>query len=88
MPRQWQQPEGHPTNYKTPFKCEQCHIQYADQNLNFTPSNTLLNVTQHFWNSTSIATAAITTCYDCHNMSELMMGGNLDPDGARKRNGG
>ncbi|NJD51783.1 MAG: hypothetical protein FIB07_02845, partial [Candidatus Methanoperedens sp.] len=79
---------GHPDNYKTPYNCDQCHVPGVGQNLNFTPTDTLLNVTAHYWNSTNIGTAAITTCYDCHNTSEMMLGANLDPDGAGSVYGG
>jgi hypothetical protein len=79
---------GHPTNFRTPYKCDQCHVPGTGQNLNFTPSNTLINVTEHFWNGTSIGTSAITTCYGCHNTSEMMLGVNLDPDGAGSVYGG
>ncbi|MDD5614911.1 MAG: hypothetical protein PHH85_01780, partial [Candidatus Methanoperedens sp.] len=70
----------HPANYKNPYNCTSCHIQGAGQNLNFTPTS-ILNVSQHYWNGTSITTAAATSCYVCHNLSEMMLG-SFDPDGA------
>jgi len=70
---------SHPTNYQSPSKCVDCHVNRT--NLNYTPNSTLLNVTQHYWNGTSIDTAAANTCYDCHNKSEMMLGA-FDPDGA------
>ncbi|MDO9096519.1 MAG: hypothetical protein Q7U60_00135, partial [Candidatus Methanoperedens sp.] len=82
------EPGDHPSNYKTPYNCTSCHISAAGQNLNFTPSNTLRNVTQHYWNGTSIGTANATSCYICHNKSEMMVGLALDPDGAGAVYGG
>jgi hypothetical protein len=73
---------GHPTNYKTPYRCPDCHVPVAGQNLNFTPNNTLLNVSNHYWNGTNITTSNVTSCYSCHNRTEMMVGINLDPDGA------
>ncbi|MCX9012531.1 MAG: hypothetical protein OIN66_15615 [Candidatus Methanoperedens sp.] len=78
---------GHPSNYRTPYRCADCHISGAGQNTNFTPSN-ILEVTQHYWNGTSIKTSAVTSCYDCHNKNEMMLGLNLDPDGAASVYGG
>ncbi|MFZ3059177.1 MAG: hypothetical protein WA102_05495 [Candidatus Methanoperedens sp.] len=72
-------PNAHPTNYKTPYNCTACHLQSGSQNFNFTPNSTLLNVTQHYWNGTNISTANATSCYACHNKSEMMILAN-DPD--------
>ncbi len=79
--------KDHPSNYKTPYRCVDCHIPSAGQNTNFTP-NSILNVTQHYWNGTSIKTSAVTSCYDCHNKNEMMLGQNLDPDGSASVYGG
>src|SRR5574340_631965 len=65
----------------TRYRCQDCHVQGAGQNLNFTPQ-TILNVTQHYWNGTNITTSSVTSCYSCHNKTEMMVGINLDPDGA------
>jgi Zn finger protein HypA/HybF involved in hydrogenase expression len=75
---------SHPSNYKTPFRCPDCHVSGAG---NFTP-NSILTVSQHYWNGTSIKTTAVTSCYDCHNKSEMMLGQNLDPDGSASIYGG
>ncbi len=72
-------PNAHPTSYKMPENCTDCHIQSATQNFNYTPNNTLLNVTQHYWNGTSIKTPLATSCYLCHNRSEMLISAN-DPD--------
>ncbi|MDD5614910.1 MAG: hypothetical protein PHH85_01775, partial [Candidatus Methanoperedens sp.] len=72
-------PNTHPTNYKTPYNCTDCHVQGAGQNFNYTPNNTLLNVSQHYWNGASIKTTAVSTCYTCHIKSEMMIAAN-DPD--------
>ncbi len=72
---------SHPTNYKSPYNCTNCHVQGIGQNFNYTPNNTILNVTQHYWNGTNISTPAATSCYSCHNRSEMMLGISLDPDG-------
>jgi hypothetical protein len=78
---------GHPTNYKTPYICTSCHLSGTGQNLNFTPQS-ILNVTQHYWNGINITTTNATSCYACHNRSEMMLGLNLDPDGAASVYGG
>ena len=72
-------PNAHPVNYKTPYNCTDCHVPTTGQNLNYTPNTTLLNVTQHYWNGTNISTANATSCYACHNKSEMMIPAN-DPD--------
>ncbi|MDP2846455.1 MAG: hypothetical protein Q8N79_10360, partial [Candidatus Methanoperedens sp.] len=72
-------PNAHPASYKMPYNCTDCHIQSASQNFNYTPNNTLLNVTEHYWNATDIHTPAVSTCYACHNKSEMMLPAN-DPD--------
>ncbi len=72
-------PNAHPTSYKLPDNCTDCHIQSATQNFNFTPNNTLLNVTEHYWNATDIHTPAVSACYACHNRSEMLIPAN-DPD--------
>jgi hypothetical protein len=77
---------GHPANYNRPYNCTDCHV--TGQNLNFTPTSTLLNVTQHYWNGSSIHTSNATTCYAFHNKSEMMLGLNLDPDGSADVYGG
>jgi hypothetical protein len=79
---------GHPSTYKNPYRCPDCHVPDAGQNLKFTPNNTLLSVTQHYGNGTSISTSAAASCYDCHNKTEMMLGANLDPDGAGSVYGG
>ncbi len=79
---------GHPANYDKPFNCTNCHVPGAGQNFNYTPNNSLLNVSQHYWNGTSIRTSAATSCYLCHNKSEMMLGISLDPDGGGTVYGG
>ncbi|NJD77826.1 MAG: hypothetical protein FIB08_12150 [Candidatus Methanoperedens sp.] len=78
---------GHPSNYKTPYLCENCHIPDAGQNMNFTPAS-ILNVTRHYKNSTNISAANASSCYSCHNISEMMAGTTLDPDGPASVYGG
>ncbi len=80
------EPSGHPTNYRTPYRCPDCHIPGAGQNLNFTPG-VIPEVSQHYWNGTTIRTTAVTTCYNCHNKSEMMLG-SVDPDGPASVYGG
>ncbi len=72
-------PNAHPTSYKMPENCTDCHIQSATQNFNYTPNNTLLNVSEHYWNATEIHTPAVATCYACHNKSEMLIAAS-DPD--------
>ncbi len=69
----------HPSNYRTPYDCEDCHVQKIGQNLNFTPK-AILNVSQHYWNGANI-TINVTSCDSCHNRTEMLVGINLDPDG-------
>ncbi len=72
------EPAGsHPANYKTPYLCTNCH---AGGMSNFTPY-AILTVSQHNINGTTIRTPAASTCYDCHNISGMMING-ADPDGA------
>ena len=71
--------DGHPPNYKTPYRCPDCHVPSPSQNFNFTPPS-ILNVIQHYWNGTNIITSNVSTCYDCHNKNEMMLG-EFDPDG-------
>ncbi len=71
-------PNAHPSRYKTPYNCTDCHIQSATQNFNFTPNSTLLNVSEHYWNATDIR-VPVSTCYACHNKSEMLISAN-DPD--------
>ncbi len=75
-----QEPSGHPTRYKTPYNCVDCHVQ-GGQNFNYTPNTTILNVTQHYWNGTSIKTPAASSCYACHNTTGMIISA-YDPDGA------
>jgi hypothetical protein len=65
------EPSGHPTNYKTPYNCTDCHV--AGGNSNFTPNDTILLVDEHFWNGSNITTSEIISCYACHNLSEMML---------------
>ena len=74
------EPSGHPARYKTPFSCIECHVD--GQISSYSPNNTILSVIQHYWNGTSITTSSATSCYICHNRSEMMTGLNPDPDGA------
>ncbi len=79
---------GHPSNYKTPYRCADCHVPGTGQNMKYNPNTTLLNVSQHYQSGNTIKTQAAGTCYDCHNKSEMMLGLNLDPDGAGSIYGG
>jgi hypothetical protein len=74
---------SHPTNYRTPYQCVNCHVSGAG---NFTP-NSILTVDQHYWNGTNISTSNVTSCYSCHNRTEMMLG-SFDPDGAGSVYGG
>lgn len=91
---------GHPENYKTPHTCVDCHITRHLPSLDNCdichvampgldrPITIIKYVNQHYWNGTSIKTNAVTSCMDCHNKSEMMLGLNLDPDGAGTVYGG
>ncbi len=68
--------------YKNPYNCTDCHISKAGQNFNYTPKNTVLNITQHkadSQNGTTIFTPSAGDCYSCHNITEMMVAAN-DPD--------
>ena len=76
----------HPTNYKTPRRCPDCHLPTSmggDNHNQF--SNCLVchfkiyPLRSHLWNGTNIFTPAATTCYDCHNKTEMLVYAN-DPD--------
>ncbi|MCX9073630.1 MAG: carboxypeptidase-like regulatory domain-containing protein, partial [Candidatus Methanoperedens sp.] len=73
-----QTPYAHPTKYKIPYNCTDCHVPGAAQNFNYTPS-AVLNVTEHYWNGSDIRTPSAAVCYKCHNLSEMMIFAN-DPD--------
>jgi Cytochrome c7 and related cytochrome c len=70
------EPETHPDNYKTPYNCTDCH---TGSNRNFTPSNTIKIVSEHYWSGEQIVTSGVSSCYKCHNRSEMMIVAN-DPD--------
>ena len=93
----------HPGNYKTPYICTYCHIEIHESPVYLpcsgichvvtfgsnTPIATIIkHVDEHYWNGTSIKTNAVTSCMDCHNKSEMMLGLNLDPDDAGTVYGG
>ena len=79
------EPTGHPANFKNPYTCVDCH---AGNNTNFAPSDTILKVSQHYWNGANITTTGVSSCYQCHNKSEMMIAAN-DPDqGLGDINGG
>ncbi len=86
---------SHPSNYKTPYRCVDCHVTRhigiscaVCHNMYGDLIAIIPYVTQHYWNGTSIRTEAVTTCYDCHNRTEMMLGTNPDPDGAAGVYGG
>jgi len=69
-----EQPTGvHPTKYKTPRNCLDCHNNTAASN--FGANQTY----GHTWYSNKINTPAVTWCTDCHAISEMIMP-NSDPD--------
>ena len=70
------EPMEHPVNYKNPYKCVDCHI---GSNRNFTPNDTILTISEHYWNGAEIKTLEVSSCYQCHNKSEMMIFAN-DPD--------
>jgi len=72
------QPSDHPSNYRTPYQCPDCHVDAVGRNTNYSPNNTVMLVDEHYWNGTNITTD-VTSCYACHNRSEMMLPGG-DPD--------
>lgn len=78
------EPTQHPSGYKSPATCTDCH---SGTNTNFNPS-AILNVSEHYWNGEQIITSGVSSCYQCHNKSEMMIAAN-DPDsGTGAVNGG
>jgi hypothetical protein len=76
----------HPSNYKTPYRCQDCHILQNAHNTQLRADFKCLvchwvikSVNQHYFNGTSIATPAAISCYLCHNKSEMLIYAN-DPD--------
>lgn len=53
------EPSSHPSNYKTPYKCEDCHA-YSDRH----------NITSDVYNTIGgISVVNITSCITCHDAS-------------------
>jgi len=76
----------HPVRYNAPRNCTDCHLTTGSDNANWT----LLNVTEHYWDAEDIYTTDATTCYVCHNKTEMMIPPIEvnDPDGAGTVYGG
>src|SRR5659263_182820 len=86
---------GHPSNYKTPYRCEYCHLNHVKlllpapvigEHCNSVCHPSIPPVYQHYgndtnfyWDGTTIKTPAAITCYICHNKSEMLNPAN-DPD--------
>ncbi|MBU3966289.1 MAG: hypothetical protein KKG76_02780 [Euryarchaeota archaeon] len=83
---------NHPSNYKTPRRCADCHLPLfmGGDNHNQFPNpdysgctvchfNIPLYLRAHFSNGINILTPNATTCYDCHNKTEMLVYAN-DPD--------
>jgi len=78
---------AHPSRYKTPRRCPDCHLPLSmggnNHNNGLTGCNCHFNIPyplrSHLWNGTNIFTPAVTTCYDCHNKSEMLIPA-YDPD--------
>ncbi len=66
------EPNSHPANFKNAYKCADCHVPSGGRNTNYTPNNTILNVTEHYRGGSDIKTAAATYCTDCHNKTEML----------------
>lgn len=60
---------GHPSNYRTPYTCENCHVQVQGS---YNPS-AISTVDNHYWNGTNITTAGVSSCQQCHNKTEMML---------------
>jgi len=73
---------GHSSNYKTPYRCDQCQCSGNWPEPELYPRQIQYSTSPSTSGTgTSINTAAVTSCYNCHNASEMMLGTNLDPDG-------
>lgn len=77
---------AHPSRYKTPRRCPDCHLPTSmggsNHNNDITGCNchfTIPTLRAHLWNGINIATPGVTTCYACHNKSEMLISAN-DPD--------
>lgn len=81
------QPTEHPVNYKTPFRCEDCHVTRHNLGINCNVCHDTHDggiglaiipyVQQHNQRGISINTS--TSCYQCHNRSEMLLTA-IDPD--------
>ncbi len=77
----------HPSRYKTPRRCPDCHLPDfmggSNHATGLTGCNCHFNIPyplrSHLWNGTNIFTPAVSTCYDCHNKSEMLIPAK-DPD--------
>jgi hypothetical protein len=84
--------DGHPSNYKTPRRCPDCHLPNSMGGGNHNEDGYFelctkvchftipLYLRSHLWNGTNIKTPGVTTCYGCHNKSEMVIP-DPDPDG-------
>lgn len=67
------EPDGHPTNYKNAYKCIDCHVPSGGRNTNYSPNNTILNVTEHYNGGSDIRVSAASYCTSCHNKTEMLI---------------
>ena len=74
------QPSGHPARYRSPSNCTDCHV-------NASSPFGALQVSQHYWNGTTIKTPASNNCYICHNATGMLIPA-YDPDGQGSVYGG
>lgn len=76
-------PTNHPSNYKVPRVCEDCHFSPASHNQGLPRClchwNIPMHLTEHFSFGTDIKTPGASSCYDCHNKTEMLVYNN-DPD--------
>lgn len=80
------QPTEHPSNYKTPYRCEDCHVTIHNLDINCNVCHDMHGggvgavipyVQQHKQAGISINTTV--SCYQCHNRSEMLQT-VTDPD--------
>ena len=68
---------GHPSNYKTPKTCENCHVSLQG---GYNPA-TIMKVDNHYQNGMNITTGSVSSCLQCHNKTEMMLS-VYDPEAA------
>ncbi|MDO9096860.1 MAG: cytochrome c3 family protein, partial [Candidatus Methanoperedens sp.] len=73
------EPSAHPSNYKTPYNCTDCHNVSGTQSGKYPGWNVTEHVKAGTVSGTELFTPLAGNCYTCHNKSEMMIPA-FDPD--------